>query len=313
MRTRLLIKVFKLFVIYIAIFIALQLFIQQKANTLIAELPQRLFPMEEQRTYAQGIAYKNLSDSTIERTTRKIHVGIDVMDKTRGKFNNRWIVLLAVNYGFLDMFHNWFWYYQSHHINKPVVVVAEDDKIFHTLTSVYRGNLTIVRSNKNNTDSAVNFGSASFKKLVSDRPSHILRYLEMGNNVLYCDTDSVWLKNPFPYLVGDFDIWAQVDANEFCTGFLAIQSNARSLQFTKEWKLYMSQVSDINDQEGFNAVNKSRLRIKKLDLSLFPYGYLYFSAFNKTERNNTVVVHNNWIVGFASKVHRFKKFGLWRM
>ena len=194
-----------------------------------------------------------------------------------------------------------------------MVVIAEDDKIFHALTSVYRDNLTIERSNKNNTESTANFRSASFNKLVSERPSHILRYLEMGNNVLYCDTDTVWLQDPFPYLVGDLDIWAQMDMNEFCTGFLAIQSNTRTIQFIKDWKLYMSGRSGKNDQQGFNAMNKSMLRIQKLDNTLFPSGYLYFKVFSDEQRSNSVVVHNNFILGHDVKVRRFKTFGLWKM
>ena len=241
-----------------------------------------------------------------------LNVESDVTGINEGKFNNRWIVLMTVNYGFFDMFQNWLWYFQSHHLNIPVVVMAEDDKIFHTLTSVYRDNLTIVRSNKNNTESAANFRSASYNKLVSERPSHILRYLEMGNDVLYCDTDSVWLQDPFPYLVGDFDIWAQMDMTSFCTGFLAIKSNTRTKQLIKDWKLYMSGRSDISNQPRFNAMNKSMLRIQKLDTTLFPSGLLYFDKFSDKQRSNSVVVHNNYIIGHDVKVQRFKKFGLWK-
>ena len=209
------------------------------------------------------------------------------------------------------MFQNWLWHFRQLHLNLTVVVIAEDDKSFHKLSSLYSDKLTIVRSNNTHTDAAVNFGSQGFKKLVSERPTHILRYLTIGNHVLYCDADTVWLQNPFLYLIGDIDIWVQYDKTEYCTGFLAIKTNERTIQFTKNWEFYMSQRSNINDQEGFNAVNKSEIRVHALDMNLFPYGALFFNKLNKDQRAKVVVVHNNWITGHKSKVQRFKKFNLW--
>ena len=297
-RTSQLSKVFLLLVIAVVSVVTLQLLLRLKS-----------IHMEDKRTFTQSIADKNLSKGMIPTTQPRSKL----KDKTEGTSHNHWIVLLTVNFGFFDMFQNWLWYFQRHNLNVPVIVIAEDDKIFHTLTSVYRDTLTIVRGHKTNTDRAANYGTASYKKLVNERPTHILRYLEIGNNVLYCDTDSIWLDDPFPYLVGDFDIWAQMDEAEFCTGFLAIQSNTRTLQFTHDWKLYLSQRSTIMDQEGFNAVNKSGMRIQKLDNALFPSGHLYFSKFSEARRSKTVVVHNNYIKGHDNKVQRFKKFGLWKI
>ena len=233
------------------------------------------------------------------------------LDKSENDPLKQWIVLLTVNFGFFDMFQNWLWHFHRLKLSLPIVVIAEDDKSFQKLTLLYGGTLTIDRSNNTHTGDAVDFGSQSFKNLVSERPSHILKYLKKGRNVLYCDADSVWLQDPFPFLTGDNDIWAQYDKTEYCTGFLAIKSNEKTLRFTKNWVFYMSQRTKINDQEGFNAVNKSEMRVHALDMNLFPYGQLYFTYMTKDQRENVVVVHNNWIAGHDNKVYRFKRFKLW--
>ena len=288
METRLtprLIKVFKVLVICVVFLVTLQVFILQMSNNASAEITQPLFDVSDKRT----------------RTY--------ITNKTNGT----WIVLLAVNFAYFDMFQNWLCNYHSRHLNIPVVVVAEDDKIFRTLNLVYRDTLTVERAdNKPDMDGAADFASSSFNKLTSERPAHILRYLEMGYNVLYCDTDAIWLKDPFPHFIGNFDIWAQMDMDDYSTGFQAIQSNTRTLQFIQDWKLYMSGRSDINDQDGYNALNNSMVRIHKLDNTLFPSGHLYFNIFSDDQRTESVIVHNNYILGHDAKIQRFKNFGLWQ-
>ena len=291
METRLtprLIKVFKVLVICVVFLVTLQVFILQMSNNTSAEVTQPLFDVSDKRirTYSQSI---------------------------RNKTNGTWIVLLAVNFAYFDMFQNWLCNYHSRYLNIPVVVVAEDDKIFRTLNLVYRDTLTVERAdNKPDMDGAADFASSSFNKLTSERPAHILRYLEMGYNVLYCDTDAIWIKDPFPHFIGNFDIWAQMDMDDYSTGFQAIQSNTRTLQFIQDWKFYMSGRSDINDQDGYNALNNSMVRIKKLDNTLFPSGHLYFTIFSDDQRSESVIVHNNYILGHDAKIQRFKKFGLWQ-
>ena len=319
MRNRLFIKVLKLTLIYVVIFVTLQLLIQHQTSKHGSFLAP--FSSEDKDTDSEDISSQNASNSLTTGIRNYAHrINKNKTEPKLIKHENKseenplkhWIVMLTVNFGFFDIFQNWLWHFQRHHLNISVVVIAEDDKSFQKLILLYRHTLTIERSSKNNTDSAVNFGSQSFKKLVSERPSHILKYLELGKNVLYCDADTVWVQNPFPYLVGEFDIWAQYDATEYCTGFLAIKTNERTIQFAKNWEFYMSQRSNINDQEGFNAVNKAELQIQKLDITLFPYGLLYFSKFNNAQRAKVVVVHNNWIVGHDNKVRRFKMFSLWQ-
>lgn len=46
-----------------------------------------------------------------------------------------------------------------------------------------------------------------FFNFTSRRPRHLLQILELGYNVMYNDVDMVWLKDPFPYLQGEHDVY----------------------------------------------------------------------------------------------------------
>ena len=229
-----------------------------------------------------------------------------------------WIILMTVNTGYIDFFQNWFWYFQRHQLPVPVIVVAEDETGYKKLSKLHingKVSVTIERSESNNTESTADFNSKEFNKIVGERPTHILRHLKLGNNVLYCDTDSVWLRNPFPHFIGEFDIWTQMDFSirMYCTGFLAIKCNNRTLPFIEAWKKRMVKLIHTNDQIGFMHLDKSTVRINGLKSEFFPAGNQYFRELNDAKYANTVVVHNNFIIGHDRKLERFKNFSLWHL
>ena len=258
-----------------------------------------------------------LSDVCIRNTVTMATQEVELAKTFYSSHN--WIILMTVNTGYLDFFQNWFWYFRRHQLNVTVIVIAEDNACFEKLNQLYNNtshSVTIERSGSETTESAADFDSAQFNKLVGQRPTHILKYLQLGYNVLYSDTDSVWLKNPFPHLVGEFDIWAQLDHVMHCTGFLAIKTNQRTLQFVREWRTYMEKRTTTNDQIGFLEMDKRRLCIQGLNTDFFPAGYQYFAVNSNTGYSNdkyadAVVVHNNFIIGHDKKKERFKKFNLW--
>ena len=152
-----------------------------------------------------------------------------------------WVVLITVNDGYFDFFLNWLCYFQVQKLSVQVVVVAEDASVSKKLSLYHMDRLTVERNNKLDIKEAVPFNSPRFIRLVNERPTHILKYLRTGKNVLYCDTDTVWLKNPFLYFIGDDDIWAQQNhKGRICPGFLAIRS--------------ITQTRPCNIQQYFTAV-----------------------------------------------------------
>ena len=281
----------------------------------------RILPMPvcgTTNTVCDGGQHIMLSDVCIQNTVTMATQDVELARQDLDDPN--WIVLVTVNTGYLDFFQNWFRYFRNLKLIVPVIVIAEDNKCFEKLQQLFSNtsySLTIERSSSDNTESVANFDSAHFNKLVGERPTHILKYLQLGKNVLYSDTDSVWLRNPFPHFVGEFDIWAQLDNVYHCTGFLAIKTNQRTLQFIREWKTYiLEKRNSINDQIGFLEMDKSRVCIQGLNTNFFPAGYQYFDETNYTgypnaKYANAVVVHNNYIVGHDKKIERFQKFNLW--
>ena len=224
-----------------------------------------------------------------------------------------WIVLLTVNLGFLDFFQNWYWYFRHLQLSVQVVVIAEDDVSFQKLTNFANGEFITERSSVNNIQEKANYNSKAFKKLTAARPAYIRRYLQCGTNVLYCDVDSVWLQNPFPYVVGDFDIAAQFDEQDYCAGFLAIKTSNRTIKLIEDWIAYIHRHPGKNDQDAFNALNKTEVKIDGLDMNRFPSGNLFFGKMDKRNRAKVVVVHNNYIIGHNNKLKRFKDFNIWKL
>ena len=90
----------------------------------------------------------------------------------------------------------------------------------------------------------MNYNSSGFNELVKRRPKYLLKLLRQHQKIIYSDIDTIWLKDPRPYLSGNFDFWAQIDGvisglpyvegyiPFFCTGFLALQGMFLSYQMS---------------------------------------------------------------------------------
>jgi hypothetical protein len=234
-------------------------------------------------------------------------------DKSEKFVNKNWTILMTVNNAYLDFFQNWIHFYNKLQVNYPMIITAEDDVVFLRLRQINgKPRFTPVRSWRISLGSAVAYKSKGFKELASGRPTYILRYLEKGTNILYADTDSVWLHDPAPFFKGQYDMWMQVDSpGNLCTGLMAIKSNNVSIELMKKWEASLKKRLAVN-QPAFNKVHRnSTIHLKPLDRNLFPSGNLYFGKFNDDKRKNVVIVHNNYKIGHDSKLERFKSFKLW--
>ena len=57
----------------------------------------------------------------------------------------------------------------------------------------------------------MNFNKPGFKMIDKKRPAYILQLLQMHPKIIYTDIDTVWLKDPRRFLLGDYDFWGQLD------------------------------------------------------------------------------------------------------
>ena len=228
--------------------------------------------------------------------------------------SKNWIIMLTINTGYFDFFLNWLWHFQQLQLDIPVVAIAEDYTAFQKLKLLHSKQIIVEYDCDTAADEgAADMGTEAFKRLVSARPSHILRHLRLGRHVMYSDTDSVWLRSPFRHIHGDYDIWVQTDEDKYCTGFLAIKTNNATIKLTQKWKLYIERKSPTHDQVAFNKLKMTGVRIKSLDTDYFPAGFQYFSPdeFSDAKRAEVVIAHNNYIVGHERKLQRFKDYNLW--
>ena len=230
--------------------------------------------------------------------------------------------------------------------NQLLVVIAEDNEVYSSLHSLSLVNIEIIRGRAaltGNSD-AEDYDSAGYKSLVSGRATHLLNLIcglmavstqeENSLIVVYSDIDTVWLRNPLTIIDTElfppqqptlqYDILAAVDdhdfesfANYFCTGLLAIASTTASISFLLRWEEKLKSNPQLN-QPIFNRLlqvdEQHSIRFAGLDEILFPPGRLFFDGQkSKTELlEQTVVVHNNYIIGSDNKKRRFKEYGLWK-
>jgi len=265
-----------------------------------------------EREFSQAV-FGRAPDSVVRRTkaasnaNEQAHFGPPFAPRSS---TPTWTILLTVNDGYYDFFQNWWAHFDRLNLPQKVVVVAEDDVVFAKLKTNYQ--ITVERSHL--TQSAAHaYDAIEYKKMVSTRAQHILHHLREGEDVLYTDVDTVWLLDPTDYLNQHADLVAQLDGTDYyCTGFMGIRSNARSIQFVEHWGTELAQRPQLN-QPIFNHVLRHTDGLQHIALSdaLFPNGKQYFETMDKNKKQAVVVVHNNYIIGHYAKKKRFQDNGLW--
>ncbi|KAL3785278.1 hypothetical protein ACHAW5_008292 [Stephanodiscus triporus] len=274
-------------------------------------------------------------------------------------------VVCQVNSGYWDFFVNWHRHFRknSKRTEHVLIIIAEDASIHSKLEALFDSatSATIVLpgydiANDHAHHNAEDYDSITYKSLVSTRATHLLNLMCIlgvtGEDVVksngaiaskdtrkdiiivYSDVDTVWVKDPFPYiqkLIGknkSYDLLAAVDDHDYwcvkdyyCTGFLVIAQSPASISFLSHWEKELKYAPQLN-QPIFNTVLRSsklpKIRHSGLGEMEFPPGRLYFDQWVKEggeserqKKEETMVVHNNYIIGHDAKMKRFEEHGLW--
>lgn len=293
-------------------------------------------------------------------------------------------VVLTVNDGFWDFFLNWLHHFNKLLASKTeseqpmLIVIAEDSIIYEKLKSSLALEMrsTIILTGYDEADNstvfiAENYDSVAYKRLVSSRATHLLNLMcslgWLGVNgyaedkestkaksktegiiIVYSDVDTVWVKDPFFYLLShmfrtnktsnavntitqqepNYDILAAVDDHNYndvrdyyCTGILVISQTGVSISFLNYWEKELQSTPQLN-QPIFNSLLRSTtlpvIRHGGLGEIEFAPGRLYFDEWVKRGdllerqmKNETMVIHNNYIIGHDAKKRRFQEHGLW--
>ncbi|CAM6083868.1 unnamed protein product [Calypogeia fissa] len=184
------------------------------------------------------------------------------------------IVVTFANHAFLDFALSWVKSLTDCGVTN-LLVGAMDTQLLEAL--YWAGIPTFdMGSNMNTTD--VGWGSPTFHKMGWEKVMLVNAFLSLEYEVLMCDSDVVWLRNPLPYLerYPDADLLTSTDlvVNSVDDESLEIWDHAPEAynigidlwrptpvakKFAVEWMSLLLSSDDIWDQDGFNDLMRSEL------------------------------------------------------
>jgi hypothetical protein len=159
--------------------------------------------------------------------------------------------------------------------------------------------------------------SKNFNKLMFIKLSIIYENLKSSDQVLYCDGDIVFLKNPLEELkkennkdiVAQFDFNPDKDVKTLCAGFMLVNSNQKTLNLFNPSNV-PSELLDrhyyFDDQKYINE-NISDLNCKLLDIKEYPNGAYFYKNFQKLQPK---IIHFNYLLGNEKKI-KMQDMGFW--
>jgi len=230
------------------------------------------------------------------------------------------IILSSLDRGYVDMAIN---LYETSFVKFSIrnfLFVCTDDEAVTLLRE--RGIPCFLGFQLKSSKAQSSYGSAAFKEKTHIKTKIILDAMELGYDVLIVDVDIVFLKNPIPFFTcDDCDIQIQDDGPEINSGFYYVRPTKQAVKLHSSSLELAHRSRGLSNQQCINRVlntmRKQRaIKVKVLDSSLFPRGQVFFEKGRRMFSDDPpcgecVIVHNNWIVGGAAKVYRFKEFGMW--
>ncbi|KAH9739592.1 Arabinosyltransferase [Citrus sinensis] len=252
------------------------------------------------------------------------------------------IIMTFGNYAFMDFILNWVRRLTDLGLSN-ILVGALDTKLVKAL---YWKGVPVFDMGSHMSTMDVGWGSPTFHKMGREKAILIDSVLPFGFELLMCDTDMVWLKNPLPYfarypdadiltssdqvvptVVDDrLDIWQQVGA-AYNVGIFHWRPTESAKKFAKEWKEMILADDKIWDQNGFNDLIRRQLgpsvsedselvyaydgnlKLGVLPASIFCSGHTYFvQAMYKQLRLEPYAVHTTFqYAGTEGKRHRLRE------
>ncbi len=234
--------------------------------------------------------------------------------------HNQTFFITITNYGYIPYTINMLKSLNKFNVDKQILIICLDKDSFLFLENlgyqVYLFNIDIREFNifKKNKD----FGYIRYIKF-----KILHKIISLGYNVLYSDSDIVYLKNPIEKIViwenMKVDVIIQNDGeknnktNNLCVGFIFIKSNEKTIEnFEIKDHTAFEGIKNgkypIYDQTYFNKYISKNLIINILPLELYPNGIFFIR--NCSKLNNLELVHFNWISG-DEKYNKMLKYKMW--
>lgn len=252
------------------------------------------------------------------------------------------IIVTFGNYAFMDFVLTWVGHLTDLNVFN-LLVGAMDTKL---LEALYWKGVPVFDMGSHMNTIDVGWGSPTFHKMGREKVFLINSMLPFGVELLMCDTDMVWLKNPLPYLArfpeadiltssdqviptvtdDSLEVWQQV-SGAYNIGIFHWRPTDASKKLAKEWKDQLLTDETIWDQNGFNElVHKvlgpsvegenglvyafdGNLKLGILPASIFCSGHTYFvQAMYQQFRLEPYAVHTTFqYAGTEGKRHRLRE------
>ncbi|PIN26282.1 hypothetical protein CDL12_00960 [Handroanthus impetiginosus] len=264
------------------------------------------------------------------------------MELVQERVKDNVIVVTFGNFAFMDFILTWVKHLSDMGVEN-LLVGAMDTKL---LEALYWKGVPVFDMGSHMSTIDVGWGSPTFHKMGREKVILIDSILPYGFELLMCDTDMVWLKNPLPYLArfpeadvltstdqvsptvvdDQLEDWRQARA-AYNIGIFHWRPTASSMKLAKEWKELLLADEKIWDQNGFNEVVRRQLgppvdeesglvyaydgnlKLGLLPASIFCSGHTYFvQAMYEQLRLEPYAVHTTFqYAGTDGKRHRLRE------
>ncbi|KAL5210371.1 hypothetical protein ABZP36_005994 [Zizania latifolia] len=252
------------------------------------------------------------------------------------------IVVTFGNYAFLDFILTWVRHLTDLGVEN-LLVGAMDTKL---LRELYLMGVPVFDMGSRMATEDAGWGSPTFHKMGREKVLLINTLVPFGYELLMCDTDMVWLKNPLPYLARypDADLltssdqviptvtddslenWREV-TGAYNIGIFHWRPTESAKRLAKDWKNLVLSDDTLWDQNAFNdLVHKDfghpvvgedelvysydgKLKLGVLPASIFCSGHTYFvQGMHQQLRLEPYAVHTTFqYAGTAGKRHRLRE------
>ncbi|MQL70831.1 hypothetical protein Taro_003114 [Colocasia esculenta] len=252
------------------------------------------------------------------------------------------LIVTFGNYAFMDFILNWVKHLTDINVTN-LLVGAMDTKL---LEALYWKGVPVYDMGSNMRTIDVGWGSLEFHKMGREKVFLLNALLPFGYELLVCDTDMVWLKNPLPYIARfpEADILTSSDqliptvtddsletwdlvSGAFNIGIFHWRPTDPAKRLAKAWKDLLLSDEKIWDQNGFNELVRKvygppvkkepdlvytfdgTLKLGILPASMFCSGHTYFvQAQHQQLRLQPYAVHTTFqYAGTEGKRHRLRE------
>ncbi|GAU39817.1 hypothetical protein TSUD_154740 [Trifolium subterraneum] len=252
------------------------------------------------------------------------------------------VIVTFGNYAFMDFILTWVKKLTDLEVSN-FLVGAMDTKLVEAL---YWKGVPVFDMGSHMSTVDVGWGSPTFHKMGREKIILLDSILPFGFEVLMCDTDMVWLKNPLPYLArypgadiltssdqviptvvdDSLEVWQEV-SGAYNIGLFHWRPTESATNLVKQWKEMLLADDKIWDQSGFNDILHNqlgpsvdddsgfvfafdgKLKLGILPASVFCSGHTYFvQAMYQQLRLEPYAVHATFQYGGTEgKRHRLRE------